>query len=222
MSPAMVAAAALRGARRRRARGPLDGRAASSACAGPRPACCAATTSTPTASSRRASCAASPSTASASTRSRTTASRRRATTRSTTRASRARTILIVGRNFGCGSSREHAPQSLMRRGFRRLRRRLVRGDLRRQLHRARPALRRRSRARDLDALMDAVEARPGAGASTVDLAARTRHLRARARSPRGIPDGARRQLLEGSWNATAVLLDAGDAIERTARARCPT
>jgi hypothetical protein len=32
-----------------------------------------------------------------------------------------------------------------------------------------------------------------------------------------IPDGTREQLLEGSWNATSVLLDAGDAIERTAQ-----
>ena len=31
-----------------------------------------------------------------------------------------------------------------------------------------------------------------------------------------IPDGAQRQLLEGTWNATAVLLEAGDRIEQTA------
>jgi hypothetical protein len=35
-----------------------------------------------------------------------------------------------------------------------------------------------------------------------------------------IPDGSREQLLEGTWNATSVLLDAGDAIEAAA-ARLP-
>jgi 3-isopropylmalate dehydratase small subunit len=33
-----------------------------------------------------------------------------------------------------------------------------------------------------------------------------------------VPDGARNQLRSGSWNAMGVLLEAGDAIERTARA----
>jgi hypothetical protein len=32
----------------------------------------------------------------------------------------------------------------------------------------------------------------------------------------GIPNGVRNQLLEGTWDATRVLLEAGDAIERTA------
>ena len=31
-----------------------------------------------------------------------------------------------------------------------------------------------------------------------------------------VPDGARAQLVEGSWNATAVLLEAGDAIDAAA------
>ena len=34
----------------------------------------------------------------------------------------------------------------------------------------------------------------------------------------GIPKGTRQQLLEGTWDATQVLLDAGDQIEKTAAA----
>jgi hypothetical protein len=34
--------------------------------------------------------------------------------------------------------------------------------------------------------------------------------------PVEVPDGARAQLVEGSWNATTVLLEAGDAIDATA------
>jgi len=32
----------------------------------------------------------------------------------------------------------------------------------------------------------------------------------------GIPDGVQHQLLEGDWDATRVLMAAGDEIERTA------
>jgi hypothetical protein len=49
----------------------------------------------------------------------------------------------------------------------------------------------------------------------VDLRARTVTCRA-GRFEAGIRDGTRDQLVEGSWNATAVLLEAGPAIERCA------
>ena len=68
--------------------------------------------------------------------------------------------------------------------------------------------------RDLAALMDSVELDPTQQVE-VDLVARTVTSRAGV-MPATIRDGARRALLEGSWNATAVLVDAGDAIERTA------
>jgi 3-isopropylmalate/(R)-2-methylmalate dehydratase small subunit len=126
-------------------------------------------------------------------------------------------VLIVGRNFGCGSSREHAPQSLMRRGFRAF----VGGSFAEIFAGNCTALGLPCLVLgldDLDALMNAVESRADQ-IVTVDVAARTVTCDA-GRFAAQIPDGTRVQLLEGSWNATAVLLDAGAAIERTA-ARLP-
>jgi 3-isopropylmalate/(R)-2-methylmalate dehydratase small subunit len=67
---------------------------------------------------------------------------------------------------------------------------------------------------DLDALMNAVSARPE---QTVTVNVRARTVTCDVGSfAAQIPDGTREQLLEGTWNATAVLLEAGDAIERAA------
>ncbi len=71
---------------------------------------------------------------------------------------------------------------------------------------------------DLSALMDSVTVGPDEEL-VVDL--EKREVRHRGNGwALAIPDGTRDQLLEGTWNATAVLLGAGDAIEATA-ARLP-
>jgi 3-isopropylmalate/(R)-2-methylmalate dehydratase small subunit len=122
-------------------------------------------------------------------------------------------ILIVGRNFGCGSSREHAPQALMRWGLR-----AFVGASFAEIFAGNctalglPCV---TLAQDaLAALMDSVELDPSQEV-TVDLAAGT--VTSRAGTVRAqIPEGARQALLEGSWNATTVLLEAGQAIEGTA------
>ena len=122
-------------------------------------------------------------------------------------------ILIVGRNFGCGSSREHAPQSLMRAGFG-----AFVGESFAEIFFGNcvalglPAV---TMARaELERLMDAVELDPQQELA-LDLAAGTLTSRAGTQKV-AMPDGARRQLLEGNWDATAVLLEARDAIQKTA------
>ena len=130
---------------------------------------------------------------------------------------RGASILVVGRNFGCGSSREHAPQSLLRSGFRAF----VGGSFAEIFAGNCTALGLPCvtlAAGDLAALMDSVELDPQQEV-VVDLVARTVTSRA-GTAAAGVPDGTRQQLVEGSWNATAVLLEAGDAIERAA-ARLP-
>jgi 3-isopropylmalate/(R)-2-methylmalate dehydratase small subunit len=123
-------------------------------------------------------------------------------------------ILVVGRNFGCGSSREHAPQALLRRGFRAF----VGASFAEIFFGNCVALGLPCvtlAAADLAKLFDAVELDPAQDV-TVDIDLLEVTCRA-GTFKAGLPDGARSQLREGTWNATAVLLEAGDAIEKTAK-----
>jgi 3-isopropylmalate/(R)-2-methylmalate dehydratase small subunit len=124
-------------------------------------------------------------------------------------------ILVVGRNFGCGSSREHAPQALARRGFRAF----VGASFAEIFFGNCVALGLPCvvlAPADLAKLFDAVELDPTQEVA-LDLAALTVSCRAGSFAA-AMPEGARSQLLGGTWNATAVLLEAGPAIERTVTA----
>ena len=122
-------------------------------------------------------------------------------------------ILVVGNNFGCGSSREHAPQALMRSGFE-----AFVGASFAEIFAGNctalglPCL--TLAPRDLAKLMDAVDLDP-AQEVLADVAGRRVSCRAGTFGA-GVPEGTWRQLIEGSWNNTAVLLEAGAAIEATA------
>jgi len=126
-------------------------------------------------------------------------------------------LLVVGQNFGCGSSREHAPQSLLRHGFHAF----VGGSFAEIFAGNCTALGLPClvlEPDDLAALMDSVEARPEQEV-VADVAARSVSCAAGTFRAH-VPEGTREQLLEGSWNGTAVLLEAGNAIEACA-ARLP-
>jgi 3-isopropylmalate/(R)-2-methylmalate dehydratase small subunit len=122
-------------------------------------------------------------------------------------------ILIVGDNFGCGSSREHAPQALTRSGFDAF----IGGSFAEIFAGNCTALGLvcvTLANADLAKLMDSVELDTDQEI-TVDVEARGVSFRG-GRLSAGIADGTRKQLLEGTWDATTVLLGAGDRIESTA------
>ena len=126
-------------------------------------------------------------------------------------------VLLVNRNFGCGSSREHAPQALARWGLK-----AIVGESFAEIFFGNatalgiPCV--SVRPGDLRALMAAVEAGPGA-AVTVDLAALTVRA-AGVTVPCAMPAPARSAFLAGTWDAAALLTAEFDAVRATA-ARLP-
>ena len=126
-------------------------------------------------------------------------------------------VLVVGANFGCGSSREHAPQAIARRGIG-----AIIGESFAEIFFGnavmiglvcvtveRP---------ELERLMALADALPTAE-WVIDLA--TCRLTAGGHAvPVSLPEAARSALRSGNWDATALLLDRYEDVERTA-ARLP-
>lgn len=126
-------------------------------------------------------------------------------------------ILLVNRNFGCGSSREHAPQAIMRwgRGIQ-----AIVGESFAEIFFGNctalgiPCV--TAGEREVLALMECAEREPSLPFA-LDLPAR-RITAGQLAFPVAMPEGARQQLLEGRWDTTGELLEGTAAIAPVARA----
>jgi 3-isopropylmalate/(R)-2-methylmalate dehydratase small subunit len=122
-------------------------------------------------------------------------------------------IAVVNKNFGCGSSREHAPQALQRWGIQALV-----GESFADIFFGNcvalgiPCV--TASERDVGRLIEAIQQDP-AHELVVDLEKSTASFRDLV-IPVRMPDGARQQLLAGNWDATRTLLDASDRVRSTA------
>jgi 3-isopropylmalate/(R)-2-methylmalate dehydratase small subunit len=123
-------------------------------------------------------------------------------------------VLFVNHNFGCGSSREHAPQALYRRGIR-----AVVGTSFAEIFFGNSVAIGLAcltvSAGDLERLMTAADADPGAQAVvTLDpLKVTVGAVEATA----AMPPAARQGLMDGTWDVTGLLLENYAEVERTAR-----
>jgi 3-isopropylmalate/(R)-2-methylmalate dehydratase small subunit len=123
-------------------------------------------------------------------------------------------ILIVNTNFGCGSSREHAPQAIRRLGIR-----AVVGQSFSEIFfgnsvaMGMPCL--TAPAETVERLMASAEATP-AIEMTIDLESLV-VLVDGATHTVTLPPGARESFLNGTWDATGLLLDRFEQVEAVAR-----
>jgi len=123
-------------------------------------------------------------------------------------------ILLVNRNFGCGSSREHAPQALKRWGIR-----AIVGESYSEIFFG------NSLALGLPCVIAAPEVARALQEAVrrelslrveVDLASKTVRAGSFA-SPVSLPDAVREAFLSGGWDATGLLLDRYEEIEAVAK-----
>jgi len=127
-------------------------------------------------------------------------------------------ILLVNRNFGCGSSREHAPQGLRRFGFQ-----AIIGESFGEIFAGNcvsvgmPCV---QATGDVVAALQRLNEATPATRFTLDLTALTISAGGEA-FPITLAEGRRRQFAEGSWDPTSVLLEAGGAIEEALAALTP-
>jgi len=127
-------------------------------------------------------------------------------------------VLVARANFGCGSSREHAPQGLARWGIRAIVAEsfaeIFAGNC---LALGVPCL--TVTAADAEAIQSAIEEEPQT-LVRVEIETPGVQVEGRKDGPRRfeahVPSGVRHSLLEGSWDATSVLLAEPEAIERVA------
>jgi 3-isopropylmalate/(R)-2-methylmalate dehydratase small subunit len=122
-------------------------------------------------------------------------------------------VLVVGRNFGCGSSREHAPQAIMRFGIQ-----VIIGESYAEIFAGNckaigvPTL--RLDRPSLAALADAIELAPDQKLS-IDL--NTKLLRhGELTLEFDLPEAHRHAFLSGTWEIGAVLASHTAAIQKTA------
>ena len=121
--------------------------------------------------------------------------------------------MVVHSNFGCGSSREHAPQAIRRRGIR-----AIVGQsfseifFGNSIALGMPCV--TAGRETLDALLTFAEQNP-AGEFSVDL--ESMQVAADGKTyPISLPGSAREAFLRGSWDATGLLLEDFDQVRAVA------
>jgi 3-isopropylmalate/(R)-2-methylmalate dehydratase small subunit len=122
-------------------------------------------------------------------------------------------VLVVNKNFGCGSSREHAPQALMRWGIK-----AIVGESFAEIFAGNcSAIGVPTMTLDhekIEALMKQIEEEPQ---TSVQIDLKTRKLRAgTSEFSVSIPDSQAQLLLNGTWDTTSTLLGSLDQIQTRA------